>query len=144
MERTGEKRVRKKSRKASETEVSVEEPPPVKRRKKNAGGPSSSINGASGRAGSEVKRGRPPSERAKKKRLMVSLDVMEHRLNVGESGATPGSCTVTVGNGEGGGGGEGDGDGGKGGGKEGEEAAIRRPQMDIKFKNSKFMVCLHC
>ena len=135
MERTGEKRVRRKSRKVSETEISVEESPPVKRRKKNARGPSGATS-ASGHAGSEVKRGRPPSERAKKKRLMVSLDVMEHHLNVGEGGATPGSCTVTVGNGEGGEGGGGE------GGKGGEEAAIRRPQVDIKFKNSKFMVSL--
>ena len=144
MERTGEKRARRKSRKVSETELAVEEPsPPAKRRKKSSGG-KSIAGSAPSRPGPETKKARAADERAKKKRLMVSFDVMEHNLNVGEGVASTGSCTLTVSSADGGGergGGGGGGGGGRGGAEaNGEGMAVKRPSVDIKFKNSKFTV----
>lgn len=91
MER-GEKRARKRSRKASETEQAAEEspPPPMKTRKRS---------NAEKLTQPEEKPTRGTA-RTRKKGLKVSFDIVEHNLSVGDSASRTGGseCTVTLGN----------------------------------------------
>ena len=90
MER-GEKRARRKSRKISETEQAVEEPSlPAKRRKKGSSGKL-----VAGPTPQEARKGKGGAERPRKKRFLVSFDVVENNLSVGDEAR---KCTLTVSN----------------------------------------------
>ena len=132
-----EKRSRKRSRKASETEQATEDssPPPVKSRRRSSAG---KLTQAVGK-GNVLK--------TRKKGLTVSFDIAEHSLSVGE-GATAGStgqCTLTLASkatlpvasaeniprtrsGSGAGAGSGD------------NGGVVKKSLTIKFKNSDFTV----
>lgn len=89
----GEKRARKRSRKASETEQAVEEsppPPPMKTRKRSNAEKLTQLEEKPSRG----------TARTRKKGLKVSFDIVEHNLSVGESAARTGGseCTLTLGN----------------------------------------------
>ena len=137
MER-GERRTRRKSRKISETEQAAEEvsPPPAKRRKR-----SGQSKSATPQEEKHEKRDRR-SEKAKPRAFRVSFDIVEHSLSVGEGAGSAGGCTLTLASaaertaasGETGdrrGSGAGSGDVG---------GVVKRPAVDIKFKNSDFTV----
>ena len=134
MER-GERRSRKRSRKASETEQATEEssPPPVKSRRRSS-------------AGKLTQAGGKGNAKTRKKGLTVSFDIAEHSLSVGEgtTAANSGQCTLTLaseatlpgateniprtrrGNGAGAG--------------SGDNGGVVKKPVTIKFKNSDFTV----
>ena len=88
----GEKRARKRSRKASETEQAVEEspPPPMKTRKRSNAEKLTQLEERPSRG----------NARTRKKGLRVSFDIVEHNLSVGETAPRTGGseCTLTLGN----------------------------------------------
>lgn len=88
----GEKRARKRSRKASETEQAVEEspPPPMKTRKRSNAEKLTQLEEKPSRG----------NARTRKKGLKVSFDIVEHNLSIGETAPRTGGseCTLTLGN----------------------------------------------